>query len=117
MDSVDAVHPVDRQSQSSIDEVSVNLEKKIEENNVMIVKITNTLEEFNNKLSKLDILNQDIKSISNLKQRFVDNDDKYQKLASKYKKTYILKYIFLLAFLIILSLQPLWLLIHLNKFF
>ena len=116
VDSVDNVHTVDRQT--------INKKEKIEDQKNQLILLSKKIEKIEYKLEnsmsitshKLKILSFEIENRT-LEKFLSKTENILDNLSDKYQKTYIKKYIYLVLLLFLLALQPLWILIHFDKFF
>jgi predicted site-specific integrase-resolvase len=117
VDSVDSVHIVDRQGLAKQEKKSITVQQRLDMQEENIELLTQKIEGVKEELSNLGLAKEHNQDLLKLQIENENFQKQLEKIDKKYKKTFILKYIFLIGFLIILALQPLWLLIHLNKFF
>ncbi len=117
VDSVDSVDIVDRQSPAKQEKKSITVQQRLDMQKENIDLLTQKIEVIQEELSNLGLAKEHNQDLLKLQIENENFQKQLEKIGKKYKKTFILKYIFLIGFLIILALQPLWLLIHLNKFF
>ena len=127
VDSVDTVNTVDRQVSTKKEnglykksELFTKIEEQQEKINIINSKIGQLEYRLKNSIS---ITSHQLKTLSyeienRTMERFLNRKEKeFIVLNNKYKKIYVKKYIFFVLFLILLSLQPLWILVHFDKFF
>ncbi len=126
VDKVDSVDSVNRHESLKKEKNSEQLkfQEELNKQKESINLLSYKIENFEKKLRNSSLENGHSKEVLKFKIEKQELEKKLQKeakinqgLSIKYKKTYIKKYIFLVILLLILALQPLWFLIHLDKFF
>ena len=107
--NVDSVDNVDRHQSSKKEKIELFSDRleKIEK------QLSNSISfsEHHDKILNLKIDNK------NLERKLEKKERANQELSTKFKKTYIKQYVFLIILLLLIALQPLWILIHFDKLF